>query len=176
MQIPVLDHVTKDEHFGWLYSAPLPLRAFGGQEITIVLEEYEEDANKEDFHSAISAFLSVGPDTLKAAEAHVFRYYQDMNGYRTPSDEDYVSIEAPGDVWNHVNFGDEAFVSRRPSGDEGIYVSIECNCDWEREHGMQIVFKDGKSISKVGPFNGHLTNADAYADERLENVVYRPRR
>ena len=174
MQIPVLGQVTKDERFGWLYSAPLPLSALENRKVRIVLEGYEEDENKDDFHSAISAFLSIGASVLKAAEPHVFSYYRDMNGYWTPSDEEYVSIKTPSEVWSHVELGEEAFVSRRSSGDKGIYVSIECNCDWEPEHGLQIVFKDGKSISKVGPYDGHLTNSDAYADERFENVIYRP--
>ena len=173
MQIPVLDQVTRDERFGWLYSAPLPLSVFGDRKVRIVLEGYEEDENKDDFHSAIGAFLSIGPDVLKAAESQVFSYYRDLNGYWTPSDQEYISIETPGEVWSHVEFGEEAFVSRRSSGDKGIYVSIECNCDWEPEHGLQIVFRHGKYISKVGPYDGHLTNSDAYADARLENVVYR---
>ena len=174
MQIPVLGQVTKDERFGWFYSLPFPLSALENRKVRIVLEGYEEDESKDDFHSAISAFLSIGASVLKAAEPHVFSYYQDVNGYWTSSDEEYVSIKSPSEVWSHVEFGEEAFVSRRHSGDKGIYVSIECNCDWEPEHGLQIVFKDGKSISKVGPYDGHLTNSDAYADERLENVVYRP--
>jgi len=63
-------------------------------------------------------------------------------------------------------------VSRRAYGDKGIYVSLECNCNWEPEHGLQLVFKNGSTIKKVGPYDGHLANSDAYADDRLENVVY----
>lgn len=172
MQIPLIGRVTRDERFGLLYSAPLPLSTLGNIKISIVLEGYEGDENKDDFHSAISAFLSIEPDILKAAEPHIFSYYRDMNDYWTPSDNEHISIKTPGEVWNHIEFGEEAFVSRRLSGDHSIYVSIECSCDWEPEHGLQIVFKEGKSISKVGPYDGHLTNADAYADQRLEAVVY----
>lgn len=139
-----------------------------------MLEGYEEDESKDDFHSVIITLLSAGPEVLKAAEPDVFSYYQDMNGYWAPSDEEYVSIKTPSEVWSHVEFGEEVVVSRRSYGDKKIYVSIECSCDWEPEHGLQIVLKDGKAISKVGPYDGHLTNSDAYADERLENVIYRP--
>lgn len=59
------------------------------------------------------------------------------------------------------------------------HVKLSLNsfsCDWETEHGLQIVFKQGLKINKLGPFDGHLTNSDAYADKKLENVVYRPSR
>ena len=50
--------------------------------------------------------------------------------------------------------------------------SVECGCDWEGEHGLQIVFKDGLVVNKVGAFDGHVTNSDAYGDPGLEDVVY----
>ena len=53
-----------------------------------------------------------------------------------------------------------------------MYISLECECEWEIEHGLQIVFKDGLRINKVGSFDDHVTNADAYGDPRLEDVVY----
>jgi hypothetical protein len=72
-----------------------------------------------------------------------------------------------------VRLGSQPVISRRSYRDKGIYVSLECGCDWEEEHGMQLVFKNGLQVVKVGPFDGHLTNADAYADDSLENVVYK---
>ena len=54
----------------------------------------------------------------------------------------------------------------------GGYVSVECECDWEPEHGLQIVFRDGRTVTKVGPYNGHLTNNSAYGRQDLDDVVY----
>jgi hypothetical protein len=54
-----------------------------------------------------------------------------------------------------------------------MYASLECNCDWEEEHGLLIVFKEGREVSKIGPYDGHLTHSDAYGDPALEDVVYR---
>ena len=34
--------------------------------------------------------------------------------------------------------------------------------------------RDGRAVTKVGPFDGHLTNADAYADSSLVGVIYVP--
>ncbi|WP_420847686.1 DUF6985 domain-containing protein [Natronosporangium hydrolyticum] len=66
-------------------------------------------------------------------------------------------------------------VSRDPGRDQRVYVSIECECAWEPEHGLQIVFRDGAAVTKVGPYDGHLTNSAAYADDTLDGVVYRRR-
>lgn len=172
MHIPLLGNVTQDERLGSLCSAPIPVRVLQDKHIRLILEGYEEDENPEDFHSAINSFLSIGPEVLVAAESHVFSYYRDVDGFWDSHDEPVV-IRTSSEVWAHVQFGKDAYLYRRASGDHGIYVSIECECDWEPEHGLQIVFRSGKSICKLGPYDGHATNADACADARFENVIYR---
>ena len=101
------------------------------------------------------------------------RYYKDVNSNFDPSDEWYLEIPSSDDVWKHIKFGDWLAVKRRPFGDQLIYIEFECDCDWEAEHGLQIVLKQGLFINKIGPYDGHLTNSDAYAKKELENVVYR---
>jgi hypothetical protein len=170
MNIPLLGEVTKDTEYDWYYSEPIPAPVLGGQACRIVIQGYDEDPKKDDFHAAIANFLSIDPSVLKAAETHIFDYYQEC---REACAEELVEIGSPSDVWRHVDLADEAMVSRRAHGDQGIYISLDCHCDWEEEHGLQIVFKNGQKVNKVGQYDGHLTNSDAYADETLENVVYR---
>ena len=173
MNVPGLGEVEKDERFGWYSSRPMKLAVLGGEESKIVLEGYDEDPNKNDFHIAIANLISSSPAVLKEAEPYIYQYYQDISHYYSASDKNFVSIKSPAEVWAHVQLGAEPVVSRRSYGDKGIYVSLECSCDWEPEHGLQIVFKDGSTLCKVGPFDGHLTNSDAFADAKLENVIYR---
>jgi hypothetical protein len=52
-------------------------------------------------------------------------------------------------------------------------VMADVECDWEPEHGLQIVFRGGRTVTKVGPYDGHLTNSAAYADGDLDGVLYR---
>jgi hypothetical protein len=170
MDIPGLGTFTRDSRFNWYYSVPVPVPVLGGQACRIVVEGYEEDQGKADFHTAINNFLSIGPAVLEAAAPFVFQYYQDIRGMC--DDEDIVAISSPREVWRHVQLGTEPMVKRRPRGDNGVYVSVECDCDWEAEHGLKIVFKNGLTVNKVGPFNGHLTTSDAKARPELENVVY----
>jgi hypothetical protein len=150
----------------------MPVPVLGGKACWIVVSGYDDDPRKDEFHTAIANFLRIPPSVLKEAESYVFRYYQNCNSNWEPDDNEYVSIESPSDVWSHIQLGSEPNVRRRAYGDKGIYVSLECNCDWEPEHGLQIVFKNGLRVNKVGSYDGHVTNSDAYANDALEDVIY----
>ncbi len=172
MEIPGLGTVVKDNEWNWYRSQPIPMPVLGGKVCEIIVEGYDEDPNKAEFHVAIANFLSAGPSVLQEAEHHVYQYYLDCNCYWQPDDEKYVAIKSPGDAWQHARFGGKAIVSRRSRGDRRIYISLDCGCDWEDEHGLQIVFKNGLKVNKIGAYDGHLTNSDSYADKNLEDVVY----
>jgi hypothetical protein len=163
MEIPLIGTVTKDEELGWYYSEPIPVQVLGGQMCRFILEGYDDDVNKDEFHSAIKYFLSINQSVLRDAEPHIFQYYKD---------EEFITIESPADVWKHVQLGAKPMVMRRGYGDKGIYISLECECDWEEEHGLQIVFKNGLKINKIGQYDSHCTNSDAYDDESFEDIIY----
>jgi hypothetical protein len=143
----------------------------------MVVEGYDDDPAREDFHAAIRTFLALDPSVLVASVDEIYAYYRDVmdDVVAAGDDEWYVEIAGPQDVLDHVGFGGEPVVTRDKHGERRVYVSVECECDWEPEHGLQIVFRDGGTITKVGPCDGHLTNASTYADDRLANVVYRRR-
>ena len=48
-----------------------------------------------------------------------------------------------------------------------IEFHVECGCDWECEHGLEITIKDNK-ILYVGSYNG----MPPYFKERLEHAGY----
>ena len=169
MQVPGLGEVTKDEQLDWYYSQPISVPMFGGKKCRIVLEAYDEDERKEDFHIAIANFLSSDPAVLREADEPLFRYYNDFEKCWLEDDNQPIKLS---DVWQHIQLGNEPMVSRRPYGDKGIYISVECGCDWEEEHGLQLVLKNGLKVSKLGGYDGHLTNSDAFGDESLEHVIY----
>lgn len=172
MDFPGLGPMVHDEDLGWHRSEPVPVPMLGGHRCRIVLQEYEEDPAPEEFHAAVRNFLSADRRVIQEAEGHVYRYYQDCNSVWEPGDDEYLDIPDPASVWNHVQFGDEALVSRRVYGDKRVYVSLSSECDWEPEHGLDIVFKEGLRVNKVGSYDGWVSNADAYGP-RFEDVVYR---
>jgi len=171
MKVPGLGMVTKDKRFDdWHYSEPIPVPMFGDKACRILLEGYVKDECKEDFHVAIANFLSGSPAVLREADEPLFRYYKEFEEWWLEDGNPPIKL---ADIWRHVQLGAEPMVCRRPRGDKGIYVSVECGCDWEVEHGLQLVLKNGLKVNKLGPYDSHLTNSDAYANASLENVIYR---
>jgi hypothetical protein len=173
---PVLGPLTRDEKFGGYTTDEKTVAFLGGHRCRFVFESYADDPRPDEIRRAVQNALDATPALLGAAEPYVVRYCEEMLERYDEGQRPDVTLAKPSDVWSHVQFGSVFFVSRRADGDaeDGVYLSLECNCDWEIEHGLQLVLRDGRNVSKVGPFDGHLTNEDAFADRSLIGLVYRP--
>jgi hypothetical protein len=169
MTIPELG-TMKPGDYGVLDSEPIAVPVLGGKLCTITLEDYLGDPKQEEFHVAVKNFLTITPAVLKEAEAHIYRYYKDCAEY--VEDDEILKIDSPSEVWKYVTLGNQVWVQRRAYGDKGIYITLESDCEWEVEHGLQIVLKNGLKVNKIGSFDGHLTNSDSYDREDYENVIY----
>lgn len=159
MEIPGLGPVVRDEEFGWLVSAPISVPVFGNASLPFNVEGYEDDPAQQDFHAAIRTFLALNHEALDEASPAAFAYYRDVADEVGEDEEDFPRIAGPGEVWDHVLFSRHDVSVQRDGPGEPVYVSVECECSWEPEHGLQLVFRGGARVTKVGPYDGHLTNA-----------------
>ncbi len=75
-------------------------------------------------------------------------------------DQPLHNIKEDSEIWNFIH-PKEIYVSRRDRRDRDIYILVACECDWEKEHGLQLVFRQGKKLTRVSAQDGHLTEADA---------------
>jgi hypothetical protein len=128
-----------------------------------------------DGKEALAKFLSLGTSDRLSASRHVFAYYQDQ---RAAFEEDGFEVDSmpeiasAANVWGHVQ-PKVIWVEHDPySAGSEPYVLIEADCDWEPEHGLMLCFRWGKSLTKCGQFNGHVTNENARADNSLSGIVY----
>ena len=169
MDVPPLGPVVEDPDTGWLYSHSLFIPVLE-RECQFALEGYGVDPKPTEFHFAIANMLYAERKVLLAVESELFRYYKDYEGYCI--DEGIELIESPGQIWQHIEFHSDLLVKRRSFGDRRVYVSCEAECSWEAEHGLQIVFKEGAVVNKVGPYHDQLTNVDAFGDPSLEEMIY----
>ncbi len=40
-----------------------------------------------------------------------------------------------------------------------MYILVVCDCDWDDEHGLQLLYRDGGDLIQVGEQDGGLTYA-----------------
>lgn len=144
-----------------LISEPISIPFFDNKKLNFIFDGYEND---ETFFfeadKAVSNFLEIN-DSEKLKISHlVFKNYTEFIE-AVGDDEDLPKIENEREVWQFI-YPVEIIVTRRHRRDKDIYLQIHCNCEWEIEHGLQIVFRQGKKITRVSDVDGHSTEADAY--------------
>lgn len=155
MEIPGLGAVIEDKDFEGYRSKGIAVAVLGGIECEFIVQGYDDDERPEDFHAAIRAFLGLDASALAAARPAIYGYYLEVRGEL--GDELDVEIDGLDHVLDHVELGNEPEVIRNDA-DGRVYVSLESECAWEPEHGLQLVFRDGAAVTRVGPFDGALTD------------------
>ncbi|WP_313196008.1 DUF6985 domain-containing protein [Shinella zoogloeoides] len=147
---------------------------FGGREV-----ELDDDGDPADPRSAaaLAVFLALTEADRISDSAHVFAFcsdYCEEAGRPEWLDEIMEVPENPTNIWDHVMSG-PVMVRKGRGDDNNWYVVMEAECAWDTEHGLMLVWHQGKTLTKVGGYNGHLTDAGAYRDADLRNVVYKAR-
>lgn len=170
MNIPVLSPLRPDAQFpDWLVSGPVNVPYFDGQALEFTLEGLT-DADEAEAQNAVNAFLALDATARLAASPFVFQNYRRMADLMGEEEMD-CRVSVPEEVWAHVQ-PTGIVVSRRHRRDHAVYVQIAANCDWEPEHGLQIVYRRGQELSRVSDYDGHLTHADAYdLPEEQDRIV-----
>ncbi|MCP5078640.1 MAG: hypothetical protein GY951_11380 [Psychromonas sp.] len=151
-------HTDIDE---WYESEAISIPLLGGHKLSFTIEDIDEDENPDEFDEAISNFIELDESLKSEIETYVYKSYLEFKEAVGP---EYcpTNILDPSGVWQYV-YPSYISVSRRPYGNEEIYVQLLAECEWEPEHGLQIVFHKGKTLNRVSDQDGHLTHSDAYA-------------
>ena len=154
--IPKLGELKPDRDIPeWRVSEPIPVPFFGSTALTFIIEA---DADAPDVHAAVERALALGEADRLAISAPVFENYR---AFLEASDLDPLDIAMPTKVWQYVT-PTAVHVRRRRRRDRDVYVAFMCECAWEPEHGLQLVFRGGDRLVRVSYQDGHLTHADAY--------------
>jgi len=160
MRIDQLGELTPDRDVPeWLVSNTVAIPYFSGARLRFVFDGLEDDDKPDEVASAVRRFLGLSVRDRDEAAPRLFDNYREIC---TAIGEGRVGVAlgGPADAWNHVR-PDEIRVTRRSRGDRKVYVQITAECAWEREHGLQIVYRDGFELGRVSQQDGHLTPADA---------------
>lgn len=164
---PILGQLTRDERFpDWWRSEETPIPFFDGKKLPVLFRGLEPDADKSFISAADEAltnFFALGKSYRESISPLVYKNCKDFLeavGY-DEADQALWDIKDGNEIWQFVH-PSEIYVTRRPCKERDMYVQIACECDWEPEHGLQLVFKQGKKVTRVSDQDGHLTEADAY--------------
>ena len=143
----------------WL-SKPVGVNLFDGLELVFCFlnRTGKSDENKEGFEIAAYNFLSLDSSVKDSVSKLVYENYKKM---LDNSDIVPLDIVKEADAWKYVH-PRNVIVSRRNNNDKDVYVQVICFCDWETEHDLQLVFREGRKLTRVSAADGHLTDADAY--------------
>ena len=65
-------------------------------------------------------------------------------------------LTEPKKAWEFIYPSEIIVTKDRDKKNEGIFIQIYCKCDWEVEHGLQIILKNGNELVRVSAQDGNL--------------------
>ena len=156
-----------DNEMQWHTTPLLDFPALNSSKAEVIIEDFTRQ-NENHLADAIRNLQNLSPTMMNAQNAEIFRYYQDCKR----AFDHGSRIETQNDVWSHTRFSGEIVASFDRHNPETVYLSVTFECDWEPEHGLQVVFKNGRDICKIGSFDGHTTNVEAFGRPDFESKIY----
>ena len=175
----IIGQLKQEEMFlDWWKSSVIEIPFFDNEKLTITFMDFEPEHDKAFVEEADQALLnffnltSADRNSISdLAHKNCFDFLEAV-GF-DEADKPLRQIKVHHEIWNFIH-PTEIYVTRRPYKDQDIYVQIACECDWEQEHGLQLVFRQGRQLTRISEQDGHLTEADAYdkpdeEDELLSN-------
>jgi hypothetical protein len=142
--------------------------------------DFDEDPTDEERAlrlEAVSGFIAGGSQLLEEATPYLWAYYRQTAAEFPPGERARNGVpEIPdsADIWEHVQFRHPPWWSLGggPLKPGRSYLSFEGDVSWEPEHGLQLVYEDGRRVCKVSQYDGHVTVAHAYSDPSLLGVIF----
>jgi len=164
----------------WWRSNEIEIPFFDNKKLQVIFTDFEPQHDTtfiEEADQALTHFLNLKTEDRNAISELVYKNCTDFfeaTGFNEETVKMFQKIEDPqdwhlqtikrggllnlqdiNDVWQFV-YPTEIYVTRRPDKDKDIYIQITCECDWEDEHGLQLVYKQGKKLTRISEQDGHL--------------------
>ena len=167
--------VQNNEFDDWWVSELIEIPFFNNQKLKFTFMDFDPESDFDfikETDSALEVFINKNDIDRLSISSLVHQNCIDfLNEIGFEKEDKYLwEIEDSVNIWDHVQ-PMKIYISRRAYNDKDIYVDINCSCDWEQEHGLQLVFRQGKKITRVSQIDGHLTDADAYGKADREDEL-----
>jgi hypothetical protein len=147
----IAGQLTQDEDFEeWWYSKLIEIPYFQNKGLRIVFT----DAGNENYfklaETALYHFMQLSNSTREQHSNQI------IENYRLNLIFDYtprLDLKSDKEIWSFV-YPKEIFLELNEKGE--VFVLVSCGCEWEEEHGLQLVFKEGQNLTRVSYNDGGL--------------------
>ncbi|WP_367866821.1 hypothetical protein [Pedobacter sp. WC2423] len=172
----VIGTLTEDDSLlDWWIGEEIEIPFFDHEKVGISFTDYDREHDETflvEADDALQHFLALTSADRKAVTHLVYKNCLDFLEFAEPdeADDDLRAITDENEIWKFVQ-PTEIYVTRRLYEQEDLYVQVVCACDWDQEHGLQLVFRQGKKLTRVSGQDGHLTEADAEGKPDSEDFL-----
>lgn len=121
---------------------------------------------------ALRAFLFLTNDQRLSEPSLIYQYYRDFRGvgdFADWLDEQMGVLKDDETIWAYVS---PEFLDVRQGLDGLWYVVASGDCDWDREHGIMMVWSQGSVLTRVGPDDGDLGDYKEDDEAADTSVIY----
>lgn len=175
----IIGQLRQEDQFPyWWKSSKIEVPFFENKKLKVTFMDFEPEHDKtfiEEADQALTNFLKLNLVDRNSISDLAYRNCKDFLDAVDfdEADQPLRQIKDYNEIWNFIH-PTEIYVTRRPYKEHDVYLMLACECDWEQEHGLQLVFRQGKQLTRISDQDGHLTEADAYGkpdeeDELLSN-------
>ncbi|WP_124980692.1 DUF6985 domain-containing protein [Nonlabens xiamenensis] len=161
----ILGEVSQDASFeDYWNSKPIRIPLIG-KELNLVFMDFEPEKDEsfiQEADSALDNFLKLGDEYRHQISGLIYDHFRDFCSKVGKEDiPDEMKEIDKSEIWKFIS-PSQILIARRPYNEPDIFINMTCQCKWEKEHGLQLVFKKGKALTRVSDQDGYLTKADAY--------------
>lgn len=175
----IIGQLRQENQFpDWWKSSKIEVPFFENERLTVTFMDFEPEHDKtfiEEADQALTNFLKLNLVDRNSISDLAYRNRKDFLDAVDFDEADLPlrQIKDCNEIWNFIH-PTEIYVTRRPYKEHDVYLMLACECDWDQEHGLQLVFRQGKQLTRISDQDRHLTEADAYnkpdeEDELLSN-------
>jgi hypothetical protein len=135
------------DYKGWYETLPV-LIPYAGAPLKITFANGDDSLFMSEAEVVLKRFLQLTETDRLANSKWVERYYQVCLKELKFAP---LAIHSAKDVWNFA-IPQNIFIERNGNGK--YYVSISYTCDWDKTNGLQLVFREGKKLTRVSGHDG----------------------
>lgn len=148
----------------WESSTKIELPLLQRKKLSVTLEGFNINEKKfiNEIDYSIANLRQKDEKEFNSLSTLLYKHYQDFIQQHgiTPNDN-INNRNIKSKIWEQISLN-HIYITRRPKKDKDIYVRLVGGCSWDKEHGIQIVYRQGKRVTRISGQDGHATKADAF--------------